>query len=427
LYNGLTADSNGNLWATRASTTTTSIGGLSRIDLPSGKETFVINATESANPTDWAAVTSCNGFVYTAEYQWLYQVDENTNQVNVIQLPTTGSVFVGMTCDSSGQVWFTDFTNGVLYSYDPSTSTMSSVAGFHHPEGVTSYDSIVYVAEHVRDSDLSACQCSPAIATYDPGTGQITRTTVTGTPHSVAVLMSSTGVFLAWSSSGEDAAQTVGIGILNGPFYPISESSIYYLQTDIDSNIYFGYLGTTGVGSLSGWTAPPGASLQPPSAKSTKVGVYQSLKALSKTVNNKNDRHELNDAIQHLAKSLDSKLWRDETHLNARKGKKVFDEEEQAVKELIELMNNKDSTLYNSATLKGYVNTLVKADKALTNTAIQDAIAAKGKPNQLNEAALIAANKDFTKANQLVLAGKYADAIEQYGNSWQRAQEATRK
>jgi len=288
MYNGLTVDGNGNLWATRADTTQDSIGGLSRIDLPSGTETFVINATEGVNPTGWAAVTSCNGFVYTAEYHWLYQVDEDTNNVVVIDLHIPGSIFVGMTCDSSGKVWFTDYDNGILYSFNPSTSTVASVAGFHYPEGVTSYNSTLYVAEHVRDSDMSICQCSPAIAAYDTGTGQITRTTVIGTPHSVEIVMESTGTFLAWSSSGEDAVHTVGVGILNGPFYPISEAGVYYLSTDIDSNIYFGYLGSTGVGSLSGWTAPPGASLRS-SAKSAKVGVYQNLKTLSARLPNGNE------------------------------------------------------------------------------------------------------------------------------------------
>jgi streptogramin lyase len=418
LYNGLAADSNGNLWASRSSTTFSSIGGLSRIDLPSGTETFVINATESANPTDWAAVGSCNGFVYTAEYQWLYQVDENTNQVTVIQLPTPGSIFVGMTCDSSGKVWFTDYANGVLYSFDPSTSTVASVAGFHFPEGVTAYNSTVYVAEHVRDSDMIGCQCSPAIAAYDMETGQITRTTVTGTPHSLQIVMASTGAFLAWSSSGEDAALTVGIGILNGPFYPISETAVYYLQTDIDSNIYFGYRGSTGVGSLSGWTAPPSASLQP-SIKSMKVSAYLNLKTLSQTVTNKNDKNKLDEAIQHLAKSLDSKLWRDETHLNAKRGQQVFNEEKQAVQKLTELIKSKDSTFYKSATLQGYVTTLVNADQALANTAIKDATAANGKPDKLKEA-----NKEFAKAGKLVSQGDFAEAIDHYRNAWQKAQEA---
>jgi streptogramin lyase len=421
LYNGLTVDGNGNLWATRADTTEYSVGGLSRIDLPSGTETFVINATLDANPTGWAAVTSCNGFVYTAEYHWLYQVDEDTNNVAAIDLQIPGSIFVGMTCDSSGKVWFTDYANGILYSFDPSTSTVASVAGFHHPEGVTSYNSTVYVAEHVRDSDMSDCQCSPAIVAYDTGTGQLTRTTVTGTPHSVEIVMDSTGTFLAWSSSGEDAALTVGVGILNGPFYPISEAGVYYLSTDINSNIYFGYLGSTGVGNLHGWTAPPSASLQS-SAKSSKIGVYQNLKTLSESVTNKNDKHKLDEAIQHLAKSLDSKLWRDETHLDTKKGQQVFNEEKQVVQKLTELINSKESTFYHSTTLQGYVTTLVNADKTLASTAIQDATAANGKTDKLDEA-----NKEFAKAGELVSQGNFADAISHYGNAWQKTQEAMKK
>ena len=67
--------------------------------------------------------------------------------------------------------------------------------------------------------------------------------------------------------------------------------------------------------------------------KEEVIDILEDAKTGDKKTDNKLDK-----AIKHIEKSLDDKYWLDDTHLDPKHGKKVFDEEKKAVKELQKLM-----------------------------------------------------------------------------------------
>jgi hypothetical protein len=75
--------------------------------------------------------------------------------------------------------------------------------------------------------------------------------------------------------------------------------------------------------------------------KGDKVDTLADLQAITITNNDKaNDK--LAKAINHVVKSLDDNLWFDNTHLDPKDGKKVFHEEEKAVKQLLKIKKESD-------------------------------------------------------------------------------------
>jgi parallel beta-helix repeat protein len=147
-----------------------------------------------------------------------------------------------------------------------------------------------------------------------------------------------------------------------------------------------------------------------------KSSVLAELQALSATVTDKQDGRKLDEAIKHLTKSLDLELWIDETHLQTKHGDKVFNEEKDTVVKLLELLKDKKSTIPD-ATLQGFIDRLVSADKLLASTAISDA--AGGNAKKIDKA-----NEELGKGDARILDGKFTDAIEHYRNAWKQAIEA---
>jgi hypothetical protein len=137
---------------------------------------------------------------------------------------------------------------------------------------------------------------------------------------------------------------------------------------------------------------------------------------LRATVTDKQDGKKLDEAIKHLTKSLDLELWIDETHLQTKHGDKVFNEEKDTVVKLLELLKDKKSTIPD-ATLQGFIDRLVSADKLLASTAISDA--AGGNAKKIDKA-----NEELGKGDARILDGKFTDAIEHYRNAWKQAIEA---
>jgi len=144
--------------------------------------------------------------------------------------------------------------------------------------------------------------------------------------------------------------------------------------------------------------------------------VLDDLIALRATVSDKQDGKKLDEAIKHLTKSLNPDLWVDETHLQPKHGDKVFQEEKDAIVKLLELLKDKKSTIPD-ATLQGFINRLVSADKLLASTAISDA--AGGDAKKIDKA-----SEELSKGDARALDGKFVDAIEHYRNAWKHALQA---
>jgi hypothetical protein len=154
------------------------------------------------------------------------------------------------------------------------------------------------------------------------------------------------------------------------------------------------------------------ALVGPPPPRVLKQGALASLQSLLPTGDKREDK-KLEDAIEHLQKSLDPDLWLDDSHLTEQ-GEKVFHEEKHAVDKLRQIKNP-------PPTVTIVMDTLVAADEVLARTAIDEAITAGGDPHKLAEA-----EKEMDKASKEIAKGHLAQAIEHYGHAWKKAQEAVK-
>ena len=128
---------------------------------------------------------------------------------------------------------------------------------------------------------------------------------------------------------------------------------------------------------------------------------------------------DYNKVIKHIQKGLDDKYWEDDGHLT-KKGKKVFEEEEKAVKELMKI-EKKDSSVSPA------IGFLVEADRLLAQIAIDDAVAAGGDAKKIAKAEkeIAKAEKEIANAQKDIDKGKYDKAIDHYRKAWEHAQKAT--
>jgi uncharacterized repeat protein (TIGR02543 family) len=179
-------------------------------------------------------------------------------------------------------------------------------------------------------------------------------------------------------------------------------------------------------GDLSGTTNPQTITIDASKSvtatfigpKTIKQRVLNELKALRATITDKGDGRKLDEVINHLTKSLDPDLLVDETHVDPKHGKKVFNEEKEAVVKLAELIKDKKCKIPD-ATLQGFINRLVSADRALASVAIKDAIGMGGDAKKIDKA-----NKELGKGDAKAADNKFADAIEHYRKAWKHAQKA---
>jgi hypothetical protein len=145
-------------------------------------------------------------------------------------------------------------------------------------------------------------------------------------------------------------------------------------------------------------------------SKVLKQGVLNDLIALRATVTYWGDSYKLYWAINHLAKSLTPWWWVDSRHLRPWCGGKVFDEEKAAVEQLRDLMMDVRSTVPD-ATVKGFIDRIMKADRLLAVVAIAD--------STKNTARAIV---ELGKGDNELAKRHYDHAIDHYRNAWKLAQ-----
>ncbi len=133
------------------------------------------------------------------------------------------------------------------------------------------------------------------------------------------------------------------------------------------------------------------------------------LSDLLPTGDDKTDKR-IEKAVEHIEKSLAPELWETEFSLT-EKGKKVFDEEKKAVKELIKIENG--------PAVSQAITYLLEADRVLAQIAIDDAVAAGGDAKKIAKA-----RKETGKAQAQLDKGKYDKAIVHNNKAWEHAQKA---
>ena len=136
----------------------------------------------------------------------------------------------------------------------------------------------------------------------------------------------------------------------------------------------------------------------------------------------KNTDKKINKAIKHIEHSLKAKLWDDENTLDVKKGKKVFDEEAKAVKQLTKILKKADDSTTTAITAA--ITTLVNVDRMLAQEVIasvpidtEDKIV--NKELEKAQKALVKAEKQLEKDKP-----KPDKAIKQFKKAWEHAQHA---
>lgn len=156
-------------------------------------------------------------------------------------------------------------------------------------------------------------------------------------------------------------------------------------------------------------TSQPAAPCPTMTPRDLKQGVLATLQGIGHTGNKDTDK-KIADAISHLQNSLNPSLWVDGSHLDPKKGDKVFDEEKAAVDSLTDIKKPSPSL---AATIASSVQTLTSADRSLATTAISESSDPKK---------IAAANKELAAGDKEASKGHFEQAIDHYKNAWKQVQ-----
>lgn len=146
------------------------------------------------------------------------------------------------------------------------------------------------------------------------------------------------------------------------------------------------------------------------------------LEGLKPTGEEKLDK-QIDKAIKHINKSLDSRLWEEDgIHIVVKRGKKVFHEERKAARNLMKEMKKKK---FPDELRDGFLDViamLLDADQMIAQRQIDDAKATGGKEKEIEKA-----EKEMAKADKDREKSKYDKAIEHYKKAWEHACKAMKK
>lgn len=167
-------------------------------------------------------------------------------------------------------------------------------------------------------------------------------------------------------------------------------------------------------------------------AKSLKYDAIDALNTLAQEIGNKKKIAKgLNDAIKHIEHSLGGDLWVDEAHIDARHGKKVFDEEKKAIRKLMRLIKKEHTQQDVVDVCNDVIGMLVEADKRLADAAFDDASAALAEISESSpkaaeriERELDKCRKESEKADEELDKEHPDHAIDHYKKAWEHAQHA---
>jgi hypothetical protein len=154
-----------------------------------------------------------------------------------------------------------------------------------------------------------------------------------------------------------------------------------------------------------------------PTGRPTKRAVSNDLAAMLPTGDKQTD-DRISHAIDHLTKSLHDKLWVDDLALT-KKGKKVFNEEKKAVRELLHIQ---EDTVETARPEENAADLLVGVDRDLAQRAIDEAVAAGGDLKEITHA-----QKELARAQDEFDRGRPDHAIDHYKHAWDHAEKAINK
>ncbi len=149
-----------------------------------------------------------------------------------------------------------------------------------------------------------------------------------------------------------------------------------------------------------------------------KQQILAELIALRTVTSDHSDRDHLEDAIDHVEDSLAASLWVDDNHLVAKKGKKVFDEEEDAVDEFRDILEDIEEghSDQSAAVIQDLIDRLVAIDRALAVISVDEAEAAGANPKKIKED-----REEIEEGDEDAAEGRGDKAIKHYRDAWAHA------
>jgi tetratricopeptide (TPR) repeat protein len=164
-------------------------------------------------------------------------------------------------------------------------------------------------------------------------------------------------------------------------------------------------------------------------ARDLKDRARSALEALAGS--NKHSQNELDEAVKHLAKSLEPDRWADAVHLVEKHGNKVFDEQKKAVKSLQKILKEKgkhaDPAI--AGDVSSAIDDLATADRLLATVALGEApaVAADPKRQKHVDKERATAQKELDKGDAELTKGKPDKAIDHYKKAWEHALKAAKE
>jgi len=234
------------------------------------------------------------------------------------------------------------------------------------------------------------------------------------TVNDVTVTGDSTGAIVNYVTPS--ATDLSGITITctppSGSQLPLGDTAVTCTATDDVGNV-----------STISFNITVNANTGEPTSREIKQGVIDKLQQLKADSDDKKTDKRLDKAITSVQKSLDAKLWADDSHLT-KKGEKVFESEKKAVKELQKLLGHDDekdndkhiAESLDLALVQMGIDDLCKADQTLSQTAIDDV-------NQPDNEKIVDANKKMDKAQSELDKNRCDKAIDNYKDAWKKAQD----
>ncbi len=235
----------------------------------------------------------------------------------------------------------------------------------------------------------------------DIGAYEFQPLTLTCPPGVVVEFQNESGAVVTYSAVASSSCSNVTVVYTppSGTMFPIGVTPVLVQATDSCTNSAQCSFNVTVLG-----------------AQGVKSNVLAELIALRASTNFSQPlAQKLDDAIRHLAASLDPAYWIDQTHLQPGGGNTAMNEEKLAVNKLLDIRDAKDCPVA-PAVLQGYIDRIVKSDRLLAVISIQDAANAGLNPKKIAEDLAMVAKGDAEAA-----AGRYVNAIEHYRNAWRHA------
>jgi len=155
------------------------------------------------------------------------------------------------------------------------------------------------------------------------------------------------------------------------------------------------------------------------SLRASTLAIRTEINNAIATTTNHRDRERLREAVRELDEALNPGLWTpDGNHVVCRHGARVFDEVQDAVKKLMEIIRDRNTPGISDATIRRWINILVAIDRKLAQIAITEAGAQGDHHRKIAEAL-----EELARGDEDASHGDYDIAIERYKRAWKKVRD----